>query len=216
MDNISTIFEANKEWVASKEDEYFSTSAEGQSPRYLWIGCADSRVPVNLVAGLDAGEVFVTRNIANLVAEDDLSVQGCIEYAVKYLGVTDILLCGHTKCGGVTATIQNQSLRHISDWLKPLQKVYKTYESQIKAFSDLETQVNTLSKLNVVEQVRNISTSAVIVDAWKKEQSVTLHGLMYDLETGKLSTITAPISNTESVTTICRKTIQKILTGIAK
>jgi len=192
METKNKLFLSNKAWALEKmsEDaEYFKELAKDQRPAYLWIGCSDSRVPANEIIGAEPGELFVHRNIANLVVHTDLNLLSVLQYAVEYLEVRHIILCGHTGCGGVKASMTQNSFDMLNKWLRNLKDVYRLHRDQINAISDENEKLNEMVKLNIQEQVNNLVKTSVIQKAWKYHQRPFIHGWLYNMETGLLDSI---------------------------
>ncbi|WP_127716968.1 carbonate dehydratase [Halobacteriovorax sp. HLS] len=190
MSKLQSIFESNKNWSADikKEDPtFFERLSNQQAPKYLWIGCSDSRVPATQLCGLDAGEIFVHRNIANLVINTDFNCLSVIQYAVEVLKVTDIIVCGHYGCGGVAAALSNQSLGLIDNWIRNIKDVYHLHrEEMVKYVKGSEEECNRLTELNVSNQVYNLANTTIVQNAWKRSQELNLHGVVYSLKDGIL------------------------------
>ena len=183
------IFENNKRWVASKtatDDKFFENLAKEQKPDYLYIGCSDSRVPTNEIMGLDAGEVFVHRNIANLVNNVDLNVMSVINYAVRHLQVKHIIVCGHYNCGGVKAAMESEDLGLLNPWLRNIRDVYRIHKTELNAIEDEHAQYNRLVELNVQEQCINIIKTAAVQQSYVANHYPTVHGWVYDIHNGEL------------------------------
>lgn len=183
------IFENNRKWVASRTAEnahYFEELARDQAPRWLWIGCADSRVPANEITGLEPGDLFVHRNIANLVPNVDLNSQSVIQYAVGTLGVEHVVVCGHYGCGGIKAAMQAQDLGLLNPWLRNIRDVYRLHAAELNAITDITARTNRLVELNVIEQCRNVLKMAVVQKRVIKGGTPTVHGWVYDLHDGLL------------------------------
>lgn len=189
MTRYDEIFENNRIWMASKtaaDKQFFEKLAEEQNPDYLYIGCSDSRVPTNEIMGLDAGEVFVHRNIANLVNNVDLNVMAVINYAVRHLGVKHIIVCGHYNCGGVKAAMQPSDLGILNPWLRNIRDVYRLHRQELDDIEDDHARYNRLVELNVQEQCVNVIKTAAVQQAYVENGYPTVHGWVYDLYTGKL------------------------------
>ncbi|WP_160712587.1 carbonic anhydrase [Chitinophaga solisilvae] len=189
MTDYNQVFENNKRWVASKlssDAEFFQKMADSQQPNYLYIGCSDSRVPANEIMGLDAGEVFVHRNIANLVPNTDLNVMAVINYAVQHLGVKHIIVCGHYNCGGVKAAMQPLDLGLLNPWLRNIRDVYRLHMDELNAIQDEHERYNRLVELNVQEQCINVIKTAVVQRQYLEKGFPTVHGWVYDLKNGFL------------------------------
>ncbi len=189
MSSYEQIFENNKQWVASKkasDGQFFEKLAKEQKPDYLYIGCSDSRVPANEIMGLEAGEVFVHRNIANLVISIDLNVMSVINYSVKHLGVKHIIVCGHYNCGGVKAAMQPEDLGLLNPWLRNIRDVYRLHRAELDGISDTHQRYNRLVELNVQEQCLNVIKTAVVQQSYISNGYPTVHGWVYDLHNGLL------------------------------
>jgi carbonic anhydrase len=198
MNKLSKLFENNKQWVENireKHPNFFRESAKGQEPEYLWIGCSDSRVPANEVTGLTAGDMFVHRNVANVVLHSDLNIQSVIQYAVEALKVKHIIVCGHYGCGGVTAAYENQSMGLIDNWLQNIKDVIANNSNELEDLESKKEKVNRLCEVNVYAQVINVCRSPFVQQAWKNGQELSVHGLIYDLETGLLNDLDLCISS---------------------
>ena len=189
MTTYDQLFENNRKWVASKKAEdahFFDKLAADQTPEYLYIGCSDSRVPANEIMGLDAGEVFVTRNIANLVPNTDLNVMSVINYAVSHLHVKEIIVCGHYNCGGVKAAMVPMDMGLLNPWLRNIRDVYRLYEAELDAIADEHERYNRLVELNVIEQCKNVIKLAAVQKSFIDHQYPVVHGWVFDLKTGML------------------------------
>ena len=189
MSGIQTILENNRQWVANKnadDPEFFQRLATGQTPRYLFIGCSDSRVPASGITGTGPGEMFVHRNIANLVVHSDMNMLSVLQYAVEVLGVQDILVVGHYGCGGVAAAASNKQYGLIDNWLVNIRDVVRLHETEILRIKDDEQRLRRLVELNVIEQVRNLAKTNIIQNAMRTDKPPRLHGLVYDLHDGVL------------------------------
>ena len=189
MAGISEILENNKEWVASKnaaDPEFFQRLATGQKPKYLFIGCSDSRVPASGITGTGPGEMFVHRNIANLVVHSDMNLLSVLQYAVEVLGVQDILVCGHYGCGGVAAAASNKQYGLIDNWLVNIRDVIRLHEKEYLREKDEPARLRRLVELNVIEQVRNLAKTNIIQNAMRGDNPPRLHGLVYDIADGVL------------------------------
>ncbi len=195
MDIYDQVFENNKKWVESKKAEkadFFEHLAKSQSPDFLYIGCADSRVPANEIMGLEPGDVFVHRNVANLVIGTDLNVQSVIDYAVNHLHVKHIVVCGHYGCGGVGAAMQPQDLGLLNGWLREVRDVYRLHADELDAIGDEKDRYNRLVELNVREQCINVIKTAAVQRAYLKDKSAQVHGWVYDLHNGLLKDLKIP------------------------
>lgn len=184
------LFENNRKWAADKKAHdpgYFVSLAAGQAPNYLWIGCSDSRIPAEQITGLEPGEAFIHRNIANLVVNTDLNVMSVINYAVRHLGVKHIIICGHYGCGGVKAAMTPKDLGILNPWLRNIRDVYRLHEDELDAIPDEEKRYNRLVELNVVEQCRNVIKTAAVQQSYKKNQYPIVHGWVFGFHDGLLT-----------------------------
>ena len=185
---IKQVFENNKKWISDKlgvDPDYFEKLSQGQSPEFLYIGCSDSRVTAEELMGAKPGEVFVFRNIANLVPNTDLGVMSVIAYAVTHLKVNHIVVCGHYNCGGVKAAMQSSDLGILNPWLRNIRDVYRLHRSELDAISDEELKYRKLVELNVQEQCVNVLKTSDVQRAWK-ERGLRVHGWVFDIHTGNL------------------------------
>ena len=201
MDAYEKLILQNKAWseeMTDRDSSFFARLANQQSPKFLWIGCSDSRVPANEITGTDPGEIFVHRNIANMVVHTDLNLLSVLQYAVEVLKVEHIILCGHYGCGGIKAAIDKQSLGLINKWLRNIKEVYRMYETEINSIEDYDQKVNRLVELNVIEQCNDLIKTSIIQKAWKNEKRPVIHGWVYGLSNGlvnELITIEPDIEN---------------------
>lgn len=189
MQSYQQIFENNRQWVASKVEadaNFLEKLSKDQTPDYLYIGCSDSRVPANEIMGLEPGEVFVHRNVANLVCSIDLNVMSVINYAVRHLGVKHIIVCGHYNCGGVKAAMQPVDLGILNPWLRNIRDVYRLHKDELNAIANETDRYNRLVELNVQEQCINVSKLASVQQQYNKNKFPTVHGWVFDLKTGLL------------------------------
>jgi len=181
------LLENNKKWVEKKIDEnpdFFSKLATGQKPPLLWIGCADSRVPANEIIGALPGEVFVHRNVANMVIHTDMNMLSCLDYAVSILGVKHVIVCGHYNCGGVLAAMTDKQYGLVDNWIDHIKDVYRFNKIELDGISDLEARARRFVELNVIEQVRDLQKTAVVKAAWRNGNTPSLHGWVYDVANG--------------------------------
>lgn len=186
---MQEIMDNNRKWVDAKmseDPEYFHRLAKGQKPRYLFIGCSDSRVPASAITGTGPGEMFVHRNIANMVVHTDMNLLSVLQYAVEVLGVQDIMVVGHYGCGGVAAAAAGKQYGLIDNWLTNIRDVIRLHETEFAAIKDEEKQLQRLVELNVMEQVRNLAKTNIIQNALKGDNPPRLHGLVYDIREGLL------------------------------
>jgi carbonic anhydrase len=185
---LEDLFRNNREWadaVKARDPEFFQKLAQQQTPQFLWIGCADSRVPANEIMGLLPGEVFVHRNVANLVVHTDMNCLSVLQYAVDVLKVKHILVTGHYGCGGVKAALEDQEFGLIDNWLRHIKDIYRLYEPEFQGL-DAQQRFDQLCELNVVEQVANVCHTTIIQNAWKRGQDVSVHGFIFSIEDGIL------------------------------
>ena len=199
MSDIKHLFEKNKAWaegLKQQDPEFFSRLAKQQTPEYLWIGCSDSRVAANQLLDLQPGEVFVHRNIANLILHSDLNCLSVILFAVEVLKVKHIIVCGHYGCGGIAASLNNNRLGLIDNWLQNIKDIQRLHFTELNAFEDEIAKQNRLCELNVKEQVLNLCQTTCVENAWDSGQELAIHGLVYSIEDGILHdlgvTVTGP------------------------
>lgn len=192
MNQHLKLLTSNKTWVKERtkiNPDFFSNKAEVQTPEYLWIGCSDSRVPAEEVTGCEPGELFVHRNIANLVVHTDFNLLSVLQYAVEVLKVKHIIVCGHYGCGGIQNAMSNRHLGLINKWLRHIKDVYRFHERELTAIHDYESKYKRLVELNIVEQVYNLAETSIVQNAWIHHQRPTLHGWVYNMETGLLNVL---------------------------
>jgi carbonic anhydrase len=188
MRELRQLFENNRAWAAEvtrHDPEFFRGLARQQAPQYLWIGCSDSRVPANQITGLLPGEMFVHRNVANVVVHADLNALSTIQYAVDVIGVRHIIVCGHYGCGGVLAAIKDDKLGLVDNWIRHVQDVRWKHQDQLEKLA-IEQRHHRLCELNVIEQVVNVGQTTVVRDAWQRGQQLAVHGWAYDVSDGLL------------------------------
>ncbi len=189
MKALKQLFNNNLEWaekMTKADPEFFERLAHQQAPEYLWIGCSDSRVPANEIIGLLPGELFVHRNVANLVIHTDMNCLSVMQYAVEILQVKHIIVCGHYGCGGIQAAIDLQPHGLIDNWLGHLRDIYRKYEEELQNFESKHELLERLCELNVVEQVKNVAQSTIVQDAWRRKQTLWVHGWIYGVNDGLL------------------------------
>lgn len=189
MRTLSHLFQKNRNWAADmtrQDPEFFSRLANQQEPQYLWIGCSDSRVPANQIVGLLPGEMFVHRNVANVVVHTDLNCLSTVQFAVDVLRVRHIIVCGHYGCGGILAAMRDAKLGLIDNWLRHVQDVRWKHKAQLDALPNDQDRHHRLCELNVIEQVINVSQTTVVRDAWARGQTLAVHGWVYDIQDGLL------------------------------
>ncbi|HLJ93663.1 MAG TPA: carbonate dehydratase [Gemmataceae bacterium] len=201
MGVLTQLFLNNQAWAAEmtrKDPEFFQRLARQQAPQYLWIGCSDSRVPANQIVGLLPGEMFVHRNVANVVVHADLNCLSTIQFAVEVLRVGHIIVCGHYGCGGVLAALRDDKLGLIDNWLRHIQDVRWKHQGLLDALPTEAERHHRLCELNVIEQMMNVRQTTVVRDAWARGQELTVHGWIYDLRDGLLRELHPPVSNSTS------------------
>jgi carbonic anhydrase len=204
---ISRLLRANEQWVAKKlvqDKDFFIKSALGQSPKFLWIGCSDSRVPPDEITQTDPGELFVHRNIANLVVTDDINLLSVLQYAVEVLKVEDIIVCGHYGCGGVHAAMAGAKMGLIDQWLAHIKEAYQYYAWELEPYPTEEAKARKLVELNVLEQINNLGKTSVIQQAWKNGTRPSLNGWVYDLATGRITVLHEEITNSVQLKVACK------------
>lgn len=187
MELYQQVFENNQNWVTSRvehDPEYFSRMAKGQSPEFLYIGCSDSRVQPEDFMGVEPGHIFVHRNIANMVPNNDISVLSVIQYAVEHLGVKHIVVCGHYGCGGVEASLSHQDFGKMNIWLRNLQDVYRLHKDELNAITEKKARLRRLVELNVQEQCLNVMKMSFVQHRYFESRDIQIHGWVYDLENG--------------------------------
>jgi carbonic anhydrase len=197
MNKLPHLFENNLAWsknIRETNAEFFETLAKQQSPEYLWIGCSDSRVPANEIVGLLPGELFVHRNVSNLVVHSDMNCLSVIQFAVDVLRVKHIIVCGHYGCGGVAASIEEKPHGLIDNWLRNIRDISNKYSNELASFTNNQTKVDRLCELNVIEQVQNVANTTVVQEAWRRGQEITVHGWIYGIKDGLLSDLDVSVS----------------------
>lgn len=193
MSNIKTIFLENKAWVLEKlqsDNDFFENNSKGQAPQYLWIGCSDSRILPNEITGTSVGDMFVHRNIANLIHHDDLNLMSVVTYALRYLKVRDVIVCGHYGCGGVVAAMGDQSFGLIDKWLKNIKAVVTSNKDELEKIANPAERTDRLVELNVVAQVMQLKNSAVFKELFTENPQIRLHGWVYDMRSGYIKNVT--------------------------
>jgi carbonic anhydrase len=198
MDELTTLFESNREWAKSilKTDaHFFEKLAKQQTPKYLWIGCSDSRVPANEIVGLLPGELFVHRNVSNLVVHTDMNCLSVMQYAIAILKVKHIIVCGHYGCGGIRAAMEDSPHGLIDNWLRNVRDLYYHNEAELNAITDPEKRTDRLCEMNVVNQVYNVCNTTLVQKAWFKGQDLTVHGWIYGINDGILQDMKVSVSS---------------------
>ena len=189
MKSLPELFNNNRAWaraIVEQQPDFFVSLSAQQTPKYLWIGCSDSRVPANEIVGLMPGELFVHRNVANVVVHTDLNCLSVLQYAVDVLAVQHVIVCGHYGCGGVRAAFLRMSLGLIDNWLRHVQDVRERHQARLASLDGDEARIDRLCELNVVDQVRHVGETTIVRDAWQRGQRLTLHGWIYDVHDGLL------------------------------
>jgi len=197
----------NKAWSKEKiqqDKDFFNRLSHQQKPKFLWIGCSDSRVPANEITGTDPGEVFVHRNIANMVVHTDLNLLSVLQYAVEVLEVDHIIVCGHYGCGGVEAALGNKSFGLINKWLRNIKEVYKMYQAEIDGIQNHTDRVNRLVELNVLEQCQDLIKTSILQKSWQNRKSPEVHGWVYGLTNGLVKELTTIKPDLEAIHPIFR------------
>ncbi len=192
MQNYNSLLKNNKDWAAKKtqhDPDFFKNLVNVQTPEYLWIGCSDSRVPPDQITQTNPGEIFIHRNIANMVVHTDLNLLSVLQYAVEVLKVKHIIVCGHYNCGGVKAALGNSSLGIIDAWLRNIKDVYRFNQTALEACATEDEKINKLIEFNVIEQVNNLAKTAIVQSAWKNREAPYLHGWVYDLRDGVINPV---------------------------
>ena len=205
------LIDGNKKFALSKkmdDPEYFKKLSLGQSPDYLWIGCSDSRVPANEITGTESGEIFVHRNIANLAITTDINMLSVLEYAVKFLKVKHVIVCGHYGCGGIRAAMSNDLQGLVDQWLINIKDVYYTNSTELDAIADLDKRADRLTELNVIRQVRNLAKTTIVQKAWELGE-LHLHGWVYGINSGLVTDLCIIHDGKEDIEAIYRYDIKK-------
>lgn len=192
------IVKNNKKWVEaciSQDPEYFKKLTDQQQPPLLWIGCADSRVPANQIIGAEPGDVFVHRNIANMVIHSDMNMLSVLDYAVNVLKIKHVIVCGHYGCGGVGAAMSNQSFGLIDNWIRHIKTIYRLHQDTLDSIEDKQERFDRFVELNVVEQVYDLAKTSIVQNAWKNNQDLHLHGWVYGVGSGLIKDLDVNVSN---------------------
>lgn len=207
MNTLKYLFERNVEWARSiteSDPEFFTRLSKQQAPEILWIGCSDSRVPANQIVNLPPGEVFVHRNIANVVVHSDMNCLSVIQFAVEVLKIKHIIVCGHYGCGGIRAAAENQEHGLIDNWLRHIKDVSRFHRDRLEGLSH-EDKLDRLCELNVIEQVQNVCTTTIVKEAWKNGVELSVHGWIYDINNGILKDLDTCITSSEQLVEKRRK-----------
>jgi carbonic anhydrase len=211
---FSDLFDANKKWVNKKMQEdpaYFDKLSKGQKPPFLWIGCSDSRVPANEITGTAPGEVFVHRNIANMVIHTDMSMLSVLDYAVNVLEVRHVIVCGHYGCGGVIAAMSQKQFGLIDNWLRHIKDVYRIHQDELDAIEDDHVRANRLVELNVQEQVFDLTKTSIIQNTWAQSKFLQVHGLVYDINNGILKDLNVTVGDNNELEGVYKLQVKKKL-----
>jgi len=200
-----SLLENNKKWVEKKLDldpKFFEKLADGQNPPILWIGCADSRVPANEIIGAEPGEVFVHRNIANMVLHTDMSMLSVLDYAVNVLDIRHVIVCGHYGCGGVAAALTNKTFGLIDNWIRHIKDVYRFHQDELNEITDPKQKMNRFVELNVIEQVMDLAKTSIIQNAWEKGHTIHIHGWVYDVKDGYINDLNVSLKDNHSLNSV--------------
>lgn len=198
MRELKTLLDNNRAWsesIRAQDPGFFQSLAQQQNPRYLWIGCSDSRVPATQLVGLHAGDLFVHRNVANVVVHTDFNCLSVLQFAVDVLKVDHVIVCGHYKCGGVEAAMKNRQLGLIDNWLRHVQDVMRTHQTKLDRITDDAKRLNRLCELNVIEQVLSLGRTTIVQSAWAREQELVIHGWIYGIDDGLLRELEISVAN---------------------
>jgi carbonic anhydrase len=210
MKDLHELLEKNKNWarnVQAEHPEFFETLSKQQTPNYLWIGCSDSRVPANQIVEVMPGDLFVHRNVANVVVHTDLNCLSVIQYAVEALKVKHIIVCGHYGCGGVKAALNNSRLGLIDNWLRHIQDVKQKHAARISAIEDELGRLDKLCELNVIEQVLNVCQTTIVQSAWERGQELSVHGWIYRLDNGLIHDLEVSTSGDQELSGIYERAV---------
>jgi carbonic anhydrase len=213
MHPLQRLLDSNRLWSAARTEQdpdFFSRLARQQTPQYLWIGCSDSRVPANQIIDLDPGQVFVHRNIANLVVHTDMNCLSVLQYAVDVLQVKHIIVCGHYGCGGVLAAMSDQPHGLIDNWLRNIKDVYYDHSAELEAIADGHARADRLCELNVAQQVANVCYTTIVQNAWQRGQPLAVHGWIYGLRDGRISDLGVTIEQPEQIRSLYRMALRGV------
>jgi carbonic anhydrase len=213
MSSIQDLFSHNRTWAAQMERErpgFFTSLTQQQTPKYMWIGCSDSRVPANQITGLEPGEVFVHRNVANIVVHSDLNALSAIQFAVERLKVQHIMVVGHYGCSGVQAALEAARIGLADNWIRHIQDVRDRHRTLLEVLPE-NRRANALCELNVIEQVVNVCVSTVMIDAWARGQQVSIHGWAFGVHDGLLQDLHMTVSSTDSIEPLYRAAIEGVV-----
>jgi len=207
MKPYEILLQDNKKWAAGKiaaDPDFFDRLAHLQTPEFLWIGCSDSRVPANEITGTDPGEIFVHRNIANMVIHTDVNLLSVLEYAVTHLHVNHVIVCGHYGCGGVKAAMENKQYGLVDNWLRFIKDVHRTHSRELEAIKDEEQRFDRFVELNVMEQVFGLTKTTIIQNAWRERNEPKVHGWVYSLKTGLIKDLEVSFDSSLKLPSIYR------------
>ena len=210
MPELKHLFANNRAWaerISRQDPEFFPRLSRLQRPTHMWIGCSDSRVPANEIVGLLPGELFVHRNVANMVVHTDLNCLSVMQFAVDVLSVSNILVVGHYGCGGVQAALERKRLGLIDNWLRHIQDVHAKHRDMVSGIEDPVARNNRMCELNVIEQVANVCQTSIVLDAWERGQELTVHGWIYGLQDGLIRDLCTSASSPEEAQTVYRAAI---------
>ena len=205
MDDINKLFVNNLKWATDIKDvdsDFFTKLSKQQSPEYLWIGCSDSRVPANQIVGLLPGEIFVHRNVGNVVVHTDLNCLSVIQFAVEILNVKHIIVCGHYDCGGIKAALENKPHGLIDNWLRHIKDIHRIHKDMLDTVEDEQKKIDMLCELNVIEQVANVCHTTILQHAWKAGKKLTVHGWIYGIKDGIIKDLGISVSNSDDIPSI--------------
>lgn len=214
MSELTDLLSKNQQWATSIKEQdpnFFDRLKNQQTPEFLWIGCSDSRVPANQIVGMLPGDIFVHRNVANLVVHTDLNCLSVMQYAVEVLKVKHIIVTGHYGCGGVRAALEGASFGLIDNWLRHIQDVYQKHQTALDQVSDFDKRCDRLCELNVVEQVSNVVRTTVVQEAWKRDQQLSVHGWIYGIHNGLVKDLGVSISDSQALTSTKQSAYSSIL-----
>lgn len=207
MNLYNSLLEGNKQWVQKKLDQdpqFFEKLSHGQSPQFLWIGCSDSRVPANEITNTQPGDIFVHRNIANMVVHSDMNLLSVLDYAVNILKVKHVIVCGHYGCGGVKAAMDNEQYGLVDNWLRFIKDVYRTHSPELDSIKDEEKRFDRFVELNVIEQVFDLTKTTIIQNAWRQRNEPIVHGWVYSLKTGLIKDLNVSFDSSLNLPQIFR------------
>lgn len=213
MRTLKELLENNRRWsekIQQKDPNFFTKLSHIQTPGYLWIGCSDSRVPANEITGLLPGELFVHRNVANIVVHTDLNCLSVLQYAIDVLKVKDIIVCGHYGCGGVKSAMEDVRLGLIDNWLRHVKDVMEKYESKLSTIKDERKRFDRICELNVVEQAVNVCQTTVVQEAWSRGQNISVHAFVYDIHDGLLRDLGFGVTQTDEASAACKKILKNL------